>query len=60
MNVLLAAGIRVLEFLFFGGWIGSLLVIVLSGIEDMETIFDKNEPTSRQPSPPRIRRELDV
>ena len=57
MSYLLAAGIRILEFLFFAGWIGSLLVILLSGVEDFETILSKDEPDLRPPSPPPIAQE---
>jgi len=39
MNPILLFGIRLLEALFIVGWIGSALVLVLSGIEDAETIF---------------------
>jgi hypothetical protein len=31
-----------LETLFFVGWIGSLVVVLISGVEDMETIFQKD------------------
>jgi len=52
MDFLASAGIRILEFLFFAGWIGSLLVILLSGVEDFETILSKDTPEPRPPSPP--------
>ena len=46
MNILVRIGIRIIEFLFFAGWIGSLLVILMAGVEDIETIFSgKDEPT---------------
>jgi len=48
MKLLITAGIRLLEFLFFAGWIGSLLVILLSGVEDVETVFSKDENSSPQ------------
>lgn len=35
---------RVLEILFFGGWIGALVVVVISGIEDLQTILHKDTP----------------
>ena len=57
MDFVTAIGIRVLEFLFFAGWIGSLLVILLSGIEDFETILSKETPDPRPPSPPTAARE---
>ncbi|MGZ4789520.1 MAG: hypothetical protein ACXVZV_03100 [Terriglobales bacterium] len=43
MDFLIATGIRILEFLFFAGWIGSLLVILLTGIEDIETAFSNDD-----------------
>jgi len=52
MDFLIATGIRVLEFLFFAGWIGSLVVILLSGVEDIETIVRKDDGSSSQPMPP--------
>lgn len=30
------------EVLFFAGAIGSLVVVIISGIEDLETIFEKD------------------
>lgn len=52
MDFLVTAGIRIIEFLFFAGWIGSVLVIVLSGIEDFETILSKDPVEPAPPSPP--------
>lgn len=57
MDFLAAAGIRILEFLFFAGWIGSLVVILLSGVEDFETILSKDNPEPRPPSPPPVAQE---
>jgi hypothetical protein len=48
MNLLVTVGIRILELLFFVGWAGSLFVIILSGVEDVETVLAKNE--ERQPA----------
>ena len=52
MEFLMATGIRILEFLFFAGWIGSLLVILLSGVEDVETIFSKDDGSGPAPMSP--------
>jgi len=57
MDFVIATGIRILEFMFFAGWIGSLLVILLSGVEDFETILSKDEPSTRPPSPPPVAQE---
>jgi len=44
MGFLLIAGIRLLEFLFIVGAIGSAIVLVLTGIEDVETLMGSDEP----------------
>ncbi len=49
MNVVLVGLIRLVELLFFVGCCGSILVILLSGIEDVETIFRHNEETGLPP-----------
>jgi hypothetical protein len=50
MNVFATAGIRFLELVFALGWIGSLLVLLLSAIEDAEVIFEKDEPAKPENS----------
>lgn len=52
MDWLIRVGVLILEFLFFAGVVGSALVIVLSGIEDIETIFESEEtgPSSQESS----------
>lgn len=57
MDFLAASGIRILEFLFFAGWIGSILVILMSGVEDVETILSRDKPEPRPPSPPPVVQE---
>ena len=42
-HFLLVAGIRLLEFIFFAGLVGSALVVILSGIEDVGEAFSKGE-----------------
>jgi hypothetical protein len=37
--MLVAVLIRILEIMFVAGALGSFLVLVLSGIEDLETLF---------------------
>lgn len=44
MQTLLAAGIHLLEALFLIGMCGATFVIVWSGIEDVEDIFEPDEP----------------
>jgi hypothetical protein len=43
MQTLLTIGVRLLEAMFAVGSVGSLLVLILSGIEDMETLFGSDE-----------------
>jgi hypothetical protein len=45
MGFLLIAGIRLLEFLFVVGVIGSAIVLVLTGIEDVETLIGRDQPS---------------
>ena len=42
MGVLMNALARVLEVLFFAGMAGSVLVIVISAVEDFNTILEKD------------------
>ena len=44
MNELITIGIRVLEVLFFGGCIGSLIVVAVAGFEDIATVFEHDIP----------------
>ena len=43
MGVLAALGIHVLEAMFIVGGIGSTIVIVLTGIEDIETLVGSKD-----------------
>ncbi len=53
MDLLVGLLVRLLEFLFALGWIGSLLVIVLSGVEDVETVFERDPvPPAGEPTLP--------
>ncbi|MFZ0563445.1 MAG: hypothetical protein WAM43_17675 [Terriglobales bacterium] len=38
--------IKILEFMFVAGWIGSAIVLVLTGIEDVGTLLDRKDETS--------------
>ncbi len=51
-SLLITIGIRILEFLFFAGWIGSLLVLLLAGYEDFRTVFDHEEQEQQEPGSP--------
>ncbi len=44
MSILVRELIDLLEILFFAGWIGALIVVIISGIEDMETVFERDKP----------------
>lgn len=44
MNPLVAIAVRILEVLFFAGWIGSAVVILLAGVEDVHTVVKGHEP----------------
>jgi hypothetical protein len=46
MWTLVKVGIEVLEAVFVIGMAGSVLVIILSGIEDVETMFDSGDEPS--------------
>lgn len=32
-----------LEILFIAGWVGSIIVVLISGVEDLKTVFTKDE-----------------
>jgi hypothetical protein len=49
MGLLVTIGIRALETLFVVGAMGSLVVLVLSGVEDLETLLgSENSATSNE------------
>lgn len=33
----------VLEGLFIAGWVGSIVVVLISGVEDLKTVFTRDE-----------------
>ena len=42
MGMLLILVVRVLEAMFVAGAVGSCLVLILTGIEDLETLFGRH------------------
>jgi hypothetical protein len=38
--------IKILEYMFVAGWIGSAIVLVLTGIEDVGTLLDREDDNS--------------
>ena len=46
MSTLVSIVIQVLEVLFVVGMAGSVLVIILSGVEDVETMLDTSDDES--------------
>ncbi len=42
MQAIVRGGMGFLEVLFFTGWLGSLVVVLISGIEDMEIVFQRD------------------
>jgi len=39
--------VKILEYMFVAGWIGSAIVLVLTGIEDVETLLDRKDEASQ-------------
>ena len=56
MDAVISALVQILEALFLTGIAGSVLVILMSGFEDIETIFEPDETppgtVTRTPAPP--------
>ena len=44
MDILIVAGIRVLEAMFLVGMIGSTIVIIITSVEDVKTLFESDQP----------------
>ncbi len=38
--------IKILEYMFVAGWVGSAIVLVLTGIEDVGTLLDREDENS--------------
>jgi hypothetical protein len=49
MDLAITIGIRILEILFFAGWIGSAIVIVWSLIDYIAIFTRKNETDAESP-----------
>jgi len=46
MTEAIKLGIRALEFLFFGGLAGSVILILITTVEDLETVLDHDKSES--------------
>ena len=38
--------VKILEYMFVAGWAGSAIVLILTGIEDVETLLDRKDEGS--------------
>jgi hypothetical protein len=45
VHLLVRVVIYILEIMFIVGMIGSAVVILMTGVEDVETLFESEEPT---------------
>lgn len=43
MNPLIVLGIRILEGMFVVGAVGSAVVLLLAGVEDVQTLFNRGD-----------------
>lgn len=48
MNLVVSIGIRTLEVLFFAGMVGAAIVILITGVEDVETALGHDETEPQQ------------
>jgi hypothetical protein len=39
--------VKILEYMFVAGWAGTVVVLVLTGIEDVGTLLDREDENSR-------------
>ena len=39
--------VKILEYMFVAGWIGSAIVLLLTGVEDVETLLDREDEPSQ-------------
>lgn len=39
--------IRIVEFMFVAGWAGSVIVLILTGIEDVGTMLDREDENAQ-------------
>ncbi len=50
MHTLVHSGMLFLEGIFIIGWVGAIVVVVISGVEDLKTVFSKaDSPETHQP-----------
>jgi hypothetical protein len=35
--------VKILEWMFVAGWIGSAIVLILTGVEDVETLLERED-----------------
>jgi hypothetical protein len=47
-HALMVGGIKTLEILFAGGLIGSVILIILTSIEDFREVFQRDTPEETQ------------
>ncbi|MGA3091738.1 MAG: hypothetical protein ABSD75_24275 [Terriglobales bacterium] len=38
--------VKILEFMFVAGWAGSVIVLLITGVEDVGTLLDREDETS--------------
>ncbi|HKM86900.1 MAG TPA: hypothetical protein VJW96_11895 [Terriglobales bacterium] len=38
--------VKILEFMFVAGWVGSVIVLLLTGYEDVGTLLDRKDDNS--------------
>ncbi len=49
MHSVIHAGLLFLETLFVVGWVGAIIVVVISGVEDLKTVFSKDDTEHHAP-----------
>ena len=47
MNLLVSILIRIIEVMFVAGVIGSAIVVLLTSVEDLKMLFEKESPSGR-------------
>ena len=50
MELLIKIGIRIIEVLFFGGVVGSVIVVLITGVEDVETALGGGDDEGEKPA----------
>lgn len=49
MHTFIHDGMLILETVFLVGWVGAIVVVVISGVEDMKTVFSKDDSEHHAP-----------